>query len=84
MPPPTPSTAPARMAVGALSQSTRLFFDPKSILFFHRFVMPFLTHFDPDLGAFLDPFWHPNRAKFRQNAVPSLIFFKNENFHEKL
>jgi len=62
----------------------RLKIDQKPILFFHQFLMPFLIHFDPDLGPFLDPFWHPNRAKFRQNAVPSLIFFKNANVHEKL
>ena len=36
--------------------------------------MPFLTHVDPDLGAFLDPFWHPNRCAKTQ--IQALSFSK--------
>ena len=64
MPPPTPSTAPTRMAVGALSHGTCLKSEPKPILFFHVFSMPLWIEFGSDLGAILDPFGRPNRPKF--------------------
>ena len=57
MPPPTPSTAPARTVDGALSQSTRDFFDPKIDLifwsFFDSILAPFWDRSGSLLGAFL-------------------------------
>ena len=66
MPPPTPSTAPARCAVGALSQGNRSQerskTDPKSIFF-----TVFRSHFGPILG----PIWEPLGSLFGVKIDPS-------------
>ena len=81
MPPPTPSTAPARMVVGALSQGTTPFFDPKPIKNQSYFLIVFRSH----SGSIWGPIWDPFGTLFGvkigprsvQDALPSVIFFKN-------
>ena len=84
MPPPTPSTAPARIAVGAPSQSTRPFFDLESIKNRSYFFIDFPSH----LGSIFGSIWEPFGTLFGikigpssvQDAFSSSIFFKNVIF----
>ena len=88
MPPPTPSTAPTRMPVGALSQSTTPFFDLKSILFFDRFSMPFWIDFGAVLGSNLRSCFAFLASKFGQVRSKTRLWkpinIKNVNFLENL
>ena len=64
MPPPTPSTAPARSVVGGSAAGAGLKSDPKPILFFDCFFIPLWIDFGSLLALVLEAFWRPDRPKF--------------------
>ena len=59
-------------------------FDLKFDSNYHRFWIPGLIFFDLDLDAFLDPFCHPNRPKFRPRCLFKLYLLQKRDFHENL
>ena len=87
MPPPTPSTAPARIVVGGGPGVAGLpnpyKSDQKPISFFDRFLMPFWLHFGSDFGAFWDPFWYQNRPKFRPRCRFKPYLLQKRDFSRK-
>ena len=79
MPPPYPLHGS-----GSYPKEVSLKIDQKPILFFDRFSIPFWLHLGSDLGAFWDPFWHPNRPKFRPRCLFKLYLLQKRDFHETL
>ena len=81
MPPPTPSTAPARSVAGTLSRGSRLQDRLKIDQKIHHI-----------LGSIFDPFWEPCWCHVGSLFAPflvsdpswTLIFIKNVDVHEKL
>ena len=73
MPPPTPSTAPAQGAVGALSQWTQLGLKgyAKPILCFDGFSIPFWIRFGSLLGPLLAPKYTQDLSKMHFEALSS-------------
>ena len=81
MPPPTPSTAPARLAVGALRRGSRHFFRSKTDPFFISFFDTVLDRFGELLGCHFGSLFAPCLLPDRSWT---LIFIKNVDFHGTL
>ena len=84
MPPPTPSTAPARSLVGGSpgggGSKTASKSIKKSVILLDRFLIRFGIHF----GAFWSPFWRQNRPKFRPRCPSTPHLLQKRDVHETL